>query len=423
MTAYYCDLGASFVNRSGADSTDNVLTGPGGFQAKLLGTGLATPALAAGDILYLKGTADLSKFVTMTCGKDVTGWDLGDSVRNDTGDGDHWTGKVCQLNVGATTRIRVQLDTGDYAAANGNKGDGIENTTKSDTTTLTTVANDGLDCGTASGTAANGYIKIIGCDSSFTPYAAQAVLDGNSGSVSCIRYTNSSNYYWWQNVTFKRATGDGLYRAGTQPEGWVLIDCIIELNGGDGVGDYLNHAIYYRCIIRNNTVKGLSATYGCTRIVACWIYANGTGIASATANGYFTVSVGNVVVLNVNDQLGTGSIGLVMNCVVDGENDATSGHGIVAGLAGNFIIGNRITHNDASSKNGIDSSATAGKLVVADWNAFFDNTADMDSDVQDLGHNDTSMSDDGYADRGSLDYNVKDGADGRSEPIEINWSA
>lgn len=91
----------------------------------------------------LRGTAaenGTKVYAKLTTGKNLytpVAWAEGDVVRNATGAGDNWTGTVFDLYLGdhmTNAQVIVQLTTGTYAAID--IADGIENTTKADSTTL-----------------------------------------------------------------------------------------------------------------------------------------------------------------------------------------------------------------------------------------------------------------------------------------------
>ncbi len=87
------------------------------------------------------GVNETKVYAKLTTGKDISAWAEGDVVRNDTGDGDDWTGTVFDLYTGdrmTNAQVIVQLTTGTYATID--IADGIENTTKADTTTLSAKA-------------------------------------------------------------------------------------------------------------------------------------------------------------------------------------------------------------------------------------------------------------------------------------------
>jgi len=74
--------------------------------------------------------------VTLAEDKSAT-WRVGDVVRNDTGDGNHWTGTLAAWDPADSQTAIVEFTTGRYLAMFDNYGDGIENTTQSDATTIT----------------------------------------------------------------------------------------------------------------------------------------------------------------------------------------------------------------------------------------------------------------------------------------------
>ena len=275
-----------------------------------------------------------------------------------------------------------------------------------------------IDFDTNAGTTALGYIKFIGCDASGVANADQFTLDGNGSASHCTAWTSVAAYVWIENFTFTGATGSGLYRNGSQPQGVALIDCIIESNAGIGIGDYFYDALYYRCIIRNNSGDGVHASYLNNLYVFCWIYNNGgLGVDSHT-NYWGQAFIGCVFASNASHQLELPMNCIAFNCVVDGEGDGTSGHGIdmIDGFA--RVFGCRITHNDGSGMYGLHASS---KLATEDWNAYFDNDSDIDADVEQIGNSDTTLADDGYVNRATQDYNVATGKDIRSEAVNLNW--
>lgn len=70
--------------------------------------------------------------ITLTLGADKSAtWEEDDELQNDSGNGDDWTGTLVSITA---TQVVVALTTGTFAAIA--TADGIENTTKSDTTTV-----------------------------------------------------------------------------------------------------------------------------------------------------------------------------------------------------------------------------------------------------------------------------------------------
>lgn len=96
------------------------------------GSGIVNCTLAG----LVTDTNDTTYYVLLDCGKDVSAWEVGDSVRNDIGNGDDWTGTIFEIsyidnNELIIVALAVGKDIDDI-----NLADGIENTTKVDTTTL-----------------------------------------------------------------------------------------------------------------------------------------------------------------------------------------------------------------------------------------------------------------------------------------------
>ena len=276
-----------------------------------------------------------------------------------------------------------------------------------------------IDFDTNAGSTAAGHILFVGCHADGTANGGQFTLDANSASAHCVSYTSTSNYVHFQNFTFENATGDGLYENGGAPANWILEDCTIRNNGGHGIGNRLSSTIIIRCRIEGNTTNGISLLYS-SKVAFCEIRNNG-GVGLGTHENYFAlIYVGNVIAANSGDQAQLGNGGLAMNNVIDGENDTTSGHGLVVMSNANLVLGNRFTHNDGAGKRGIEVTLAAGG-GYEDHNAFFDNTTDKDSGMHHGGNDDTTLADDGYVDRANADYNVKSGADLRSVAIDLDW--
>ena len=75
-------------------------------------------------------------YVKLDCGKDVSSWQVGDSVRNAIGFGDAWTGKIYEVSYVGDKQAIIVAMTDANDDMNIELSDGIENTSKSDTATL-----------------------------------------------------------------------------------------------------------------------------------------------------------------------------------------------------------------------------------------------------------------------------------------------
>ena len=273
-----------------------------------------------------------------------------------------------------------------------------------------------IDFDTNSGDTTAGFIKFIGCDASWTPKAAQFTLDGNSAATSCIALT--CNYVWFESFTATGATSNGIYRADAS-SCLVFVDCISESNGAGGFSLYaIQQLLLIRCIARNNGGHGFADVYSNVTCFGCYFY-NNTGMGVQQGPGRYSLCLlGCVVACNGSTQVDIGLTGILLNCVIDGEDDTTSGSGVLLSGSLTAVLGCRITHNDAAGKYGIESAAAAS-CCVENWNAFYDNTTHIDTGIESLGDSDTSMADDGYAARATQDYNVATGKDLRSVAVEV----
>lgn len=374
MTAYYCDLGAgTFVDRSGVDGTTNVLTGPAGLQAAIRGTGAATP-LAAGDTIYLKGTADLTRLLWFDCNAvDVTGWQIGDPVENYDAPKD-WSGVIVQLNYGATDRILVWLDEG-YTYNSVTTGDGIKNTAvgadPAYVDPITSRNRVGIEIDTASGTVADGFIKFIGVNSSWVNDGTRFVFTGGNEDRRGIDV--KKNRIWIENGEFT-ALGAGTSYGG------------LYINTSSGVNcQYVN--LYFHA--NNRCVSVVAGSYA--HFIGCIFDGGDYGISGGMAELYvhyckfkdqtvaaITTGAGES---QVSDCLFQGcAIGIaitddivVQNCTFIGVVGAPAGIGIDYDYGGQTAIsGCRFCYLGT----GIDLDATLSRVELF-YCYFGGNTADI----------------------------------------------
>lgn len=375
MTAYYCDLALDFVDRSGADSGANVLTGPGGFDAAIHGQGAAT-ALVAGDTLYLKGTGDLSRLVLIDCnGTDVSAWAAGNVVRNKDGAGDDWTGVVVRANddpaggMTADDMVLVQLAAG-KDSTDIDLADGIENTTLAESADpLAAVTTPGIQIDKNSGNTTTGNINFIGCDAAWAARAGQAVLDGFGLANACTGLS-APDRLTFDHLTMQNSAGNGI-DSGTSFADWlVFIYCNISNNTANGIGtnaSYNRYSIYAFCVVESNTGSAFGGN-GLTGL------AFGSRIKSNSTYGA-PLNNGNLIDCLVcgngddNCSLYPGSTASIISCVLDGSG-AGSGIKINAGAAV-WAFGSRVTNN---ANYGSEEVSVPNNSNIEDYNVFFNNT-------------------------------------------------
>lgn len=287
--------------------------------------------------------------------------------------------------------------------------------------TQTVTSGNEIDLDTNAGNTINGFISFLGCDAGGDAGAGQFILDANSDGANCLKFTSTASYLRFENFTVKNATGDGVLRNGSQPKGWLVKECIFESCGGDGFGDYLSEGMFIKCKFRNNTGHGIGNACSNSRFWGCQFTGNGgNGINNANYSG--VAAMGCIFHDNALEQVHMAVAGTLINCVVDGEDDGTSGDGIYNLGSTNLVLGCRITHNDKGGEFGIVVSS-AQSLSYEDWNAFYDNDTNKDTGMVHGGNDDETLTDDGYTNRGTDDFNIASGKEIRSEAVNLDWDA
>jgi len=391
-STYYCDLALDFADKSGLDHTGNQLTGPGGFFLAVdNGAGNATK-LAAGDTVYLKGTADLSKFVKFTVNVDKSAtWLPGHVVENhnDGGgeNGDDWIGVAVYVTA---TLVYVQINAASTHYAHVAIADGIYNATLAEDipgANTTAKACPGISMANAvSGDTTSGSIKIIGCDASWTPRAAQAVFDGGANGsneavycVDCATGNPNVDYWRWEYITFQRAVtaNIGGPSATNTCDNWNFIHCLITLGTAAGLSGRFSSCILKRCIATNNGSDGCSlGGQSGNRVVGCFVATNG-GWGLTNVGGYLAVQ-DSLIYDNASGNAQGYAAGTFAHSVLDGTNGAgdaitigsTSQHALVVWAC-------RVTNNLGM---GINAPAYVDDTHIIDFNVFYGNTgADVDS--------------------------------------------
>ena len=418
MANYYVDLGGTWAARqTGLNNTGDQWQGPGG-----LDTALRT--VTAGNTCYVKGTAIVNRFVYFNNLGDVTGWEVGDLVQNDTGDGDDWTGIIIEYV--STTQVVVELDIGS-SGTDVNNADGIENTTKAETTTIAAQTIYYFWDNTYSGTKAGGHIKFIGVNSSWVEDGTQAVLDLTDSTFGFIA-GGSSHYIWFQNWEIKNGS-TGVYANDATCLYWVFINCTSNTNayGWDTNNAAFDTWTFINCQAHTNTERGFNDGDLNTIYLNCIAYNNGdAGFRTSNNHGmilYNCVSHNNDVGAYVG-----GEDCVIVNSVFD-SNTAGVGIGIQVWDDWLVLLNNRITNNS----NGINFGGNYPS--VCGWNYLHNNTTDLVtpsawsdvgiyaayiSDDNELNTNiHDKDSDDGYNAQASDDFNLKydrkycgDGGDG-----------
>lgn len=424
-TTYYIDPAADFVDRTGLDKVGAELTGPGGFQAALRGTGAATK-LAAGDTIVIKaGILAIDRLILMDCnGTDVSAWEVGDVVRNKDGAGDDWTGVVIQerdldaTGLAADDILLVQLDSS-YTHANIGVADGIENTTKAESADpLASATMPGILWDAITGTGPL-PIELIGCSSAWTEKGDTngTIIDGSVGASTAaslfdISDANISFLKIW-NLTFQNCSGVPWDATGRTSSYWWWVHCKFDSTNGviPSSNDH-SRGLFVDCIFANNSDEIRASTS--TRYVNC-VFRDNTGnplLHLADSPIVNCVLVGN----SKQVQLAAGSS--IFYTVLDDTDSNMVDDLIKPTGTAPLVMFTRIVNLNEGTSYAFDGSASANSPVTfEDYNVYYNpNAAGNLRDVT-QGANTIIAAEDGV----DADLNVERGKDIASTPIVLNW--
>ena len=368
---YYCDLGQDYVPATGLDSGANCHKGVGGLWDAIHGASSAM-SLAAGETLYLKGTGTLSRLTVVTTTSDHSAtWEEGDAVESDGGGSADWSGVI--IDATAANVVIIELVSG-KSASDMTIPDGIKNTTAAESDTTPAVGYQALKADKNAGSAAAGYIHIIGVDASWADVGGttRAVLDADSKQANAISI--EKQYHHWKNVEWSNSTDNGVTGASNTYYQWFQ-NCLIDNAGNYSIdGSKFAFAVFEECILRNSSSFGCFLPTRC-RFFRCTICGAGNaGLMLAT-----DTIVDDCVICN-NAARGVWAYwhyNSIRHCVID--NNKTAGIMIRAGQFHTQIIGNRITHNDGYGIE--DEDAQKNPSAYEDYNAFYENVSGELSNV------------------------------------------
>ncbi len=417
MTDYYCNCDLPFADKNGdpdGGGAGTVYQGPGGLQAAIRGTGAAT-ALVAGDTLYIHSEfGDLKLLVKLTCGKDVTGWTIGDAVEDNNGGGE-WTGTLCETNVDATNTIILVELIGNIDDSNITLGSGINNTTAVDTTTLGAKATDGIQVDTNSGNVHAGTpIRVVGVNSSWVNDGTRAML-ACGGMATNGLLVDDVNGWTFENFEIANAVGDGFLPSATDHVYYhSFLNCYVHDCGGDGWaqstagGAQFTLCLWTTCHSTNNVNGWDFPSTG--HLAGCSGNDNSArGLAMSYAMSHRDCAFNN----NATDGLHLYRGGAAHNCIMDGNAD----YGVVSAGGVHLVMACRITNNGAyginvssglvwapfNYINGNTSGRTNGSIIDTTWKGI--------ETVLPAAHV-TDKAAYGYADRGNGNWNLRLGAEG-----------
>lgn len=399
MTDYYVDLDSpgAWNGRGGLNSTTDAWLGLSGLQQ-------AADVVTAGNTIKIKGTVVCTTLKNITYDNLSGTFTVGEEVQVDASN----KGIVSE---DTGTILTVEVTAG--AFADNNTMTGQTSGATADVNVTVAVKSTALNLDTNAGTAADGYVKFIGVNSSWVNDETRCKLDGNAGLVAgCTGIiTRTIDLLYFENIEVDDSDDVGIDRSTTVNYN-LLINCWAHDCDGIGFKSY-NDETYIRCLATNNGNAGFRFS------------ANSKGIfciAHNNLHGFHLFSDScNILGCITGENTSSGLYGYASSTgsffnVIDENTDGIS---FISGVGG-IVLCNRITNQ---SDDGIVVSA--GETCYEDWNLFYGNTGDDRDDtagaglIEQGGNSKTNSTGDGYTDQTNHDFNLTDSADYRREAITL----
>jgi len=225
----------------------------------------------------------------------------------------------------------------------------------------------------SSGTNADGFIKLIGCNSSGVVDGTRYIIDANSAGINCIDL-NGHDELWFENIEVK-STGagayHGFYNSTGANSGLVFINCCANNCGGSGFS-VINYSFFFRCVAYLNTSHGFNEGNSARYTLCASRDNSGAGWYFATSH---TTCIGCVSHGNTDDGFSyPGLNSYFMNCVIDGNGDDGIFVWGVSDPYPSIVLGCRITNQSGAGDIGLDCSSES---VVYGFNYFEDNNTNI----------------------------------------------
>lgn len=401
MANRYVDLSGDWeAAQTGADHVGNEWKGPYGLQE-------AGDTVAAGDTVYVKGTADMRRLCVLNLGKDISaaGWVVGDTVK-DNNTGLEWEGVYAE-NVDANS-IVVELIAGDVygdiTIANG-----INNITQVDTTTITSKeATFQLAFDTTPGILAS-MINYIGVNAVWADDGTRCKLDGfgtNGAAMYLLSVTTA--FIQLKNIEFDDSDYIGVNVGAAS---CLLINVYVHDCDSYGINSTVNQkGMFFECVAKNNGGGGFYVNTSLIRMFGCVAIGNtGDGIRS----GGDSLFVACIVHNNSGDGIDCAYRSHMINCVIDGNGARGTKLESDSGL----VFGCRFTNNGTYGMESYN-----GAVVWGYYNFLLNNTTAAYNEIAGSRIEKTGSlvaGTEGYNDRGNDDFNLTTAATLRRTEIAL----
>lgn len=408
MSTYYVDAngGRGFLpSQDGSQSTP--FMGTYGLQKAI------RTAVAGDSVLFRSSSTILSaSLVTFTVSVDKTAtWQIGDSLQNYNGMGNHWTGVLCAITA---TLVTFELITGSASAVV--RTEGIYDTTKSDyIASASAVSWPGVQADTNNGTL-DALINITGTDASWNE---SPVLFDCESLANYGLYSNKA-FYSIRNILITRAYLSGLrLNTGSGPVILSKIKSYSNTQHGFDISSSGYYTIIDRCISTGNGYTGFNLAAP-TKIKASKSISN-------TREGIITTSGTIQVCGSITAKNGYSNIKInanANNASIEGNVIHESGSGYsgitLTGTMNNVdIMFNRITSNSAY---GIEKTTASNQTIREDLNYFQQNTSgntlNIASGGSSISGTDTNF---GYVNYANDNYELTDNATMNDISVNLNW--
>lgn len=355
----------------------------------------------------LSAFVNVNTLVSLTgVSEDKTGtWTVGDSVQCHVGDGNDWTGILCEI-VAAT--ILVECRTGEYA--NIATADSLANVTRTDSVAFTGRTLPGITDDRAVGTI-TAPLYIYGTNSSWTIGTNVVFFGGHSPDIP-VMFTTSVNYRQYAFLSFLGATGNcwrntstyltalhceasGAGANGVSNNGARCAFDFCKFSDNDSIGLYgfLGNCDAFNCLSTGNALDGFYVTQRPSTFTSCVSARNTRDGWKYASNGYETVIEFSVSAYNGGNGVNT---------------DATLGRVMFSRLVGNGAYGIRC--------------ASATDYMVEQYNGFHSNSSgQLYNHVAGYGHFTEAAANGGLANPAVGDYGTATGATNRRIGINLNW--
>lgn len=285
-------------------------------------------------------------------------WVVGDSLQNHVGDGNDWTGVLCEITA---TTILVETRNGFYADIA--TADSLTNITRTDSVTFTGKSLPGIIDDRAVGTT-SAPLYIYGTNSSWAVGTNVVFWGGATPAIPTI-LTSSVQYRIYKNLSFigstastwintagylfayhMEASGSGTCGLRHNAARCWFTECKFIDNDSVGVYTILGDLTMRNSFVYGSGIDGIYVTQRPSRIENCIVVYSGRDGINYASNGYEASVVNSVVANNTSHGIETAALLLF---VENNKIFSNGGYAIRGGTETRFIIENNNSYQSNTS--------------------------------------------------------------------------